>query len=110
LPFDYDYVLHIVNFTILYIKKSQGPENITNEMPTHLGQKSKNILLNVFNVSWKSGSLPQCRREADMIPVYKTGKEKNKAESYRSISLISCVDMLMERVVDTRLVWHVEEK
>jgi hypothetical protein len=79
-------------------------------MLTHLGQKSKSILLKIFNVSWKCGSLPHCWREADTIPVYKKGKDKNKAESDHPISLTSCVDKLMEHLVNTRLIWHLEEK
>ena len=45
-----------------------------------------------------------------MIPILKRGKDKSKAESYRPISLTSCVGKLMERLINTRLMWHLEEK
>ena len=45
-----------------------------------------------------------------MIPVLKKGKHKNKATSYRPISLLSCTGKLMERMVNTRLTWHLESK
>ena len=47
-----------------------------------------------------------------MIPIHvpKRGKDKSQAESYRPISLTSCVGKLMERLINTRLVWHLEDK
>ena len=93
----------------LSIKKSPGPDCITNEMILHLGMKSKEILLKIFNTSWKNGSVPQIWREAEMIPILKKGKDKTKAESYRPISLTSCVGKLMERLVNSRLMWHLEQ-
>ena len=64
-------------------KKSPGPDCITNEMILHLGRKSKEILLKIFNTSWKTGSIPQAWRDAEMIPIHKKGKDKTKADSYR---------------------------
>ena len=45
-----------------------------------------------------------------MIPILKRGKDKSKAESYRPISLTSCVGKLMEHLINTRLMWHLEDK
>ena len=92
----------------LKLKKSPGPDGITNEMILHLGEKSKEVLLKIFNSSWKTGSVPQCWKEADMIPIQKKGKDKSKAQNYRPISLTSCLGKLMERLINTRLVWHLE--
>ena len=92
----------------LKLKKSPGPDGITNEMILHLGENSKKVLLKIFNSSWKTGSVPQYWKEADMIPVHKKGKDKSQAENYRPISLTSCLGKLMERLVNTRLVWHLE--
>ena len=44
-----------------------------------------------------------------MIPIRKEGKPKNKAESYRPISLTSCLGKLMERIVNRRLQWYLEQ-
>lgn len=94
----------------LKLKKSPGPDGITNEMILHLGMKSKKVLLKIFNSSWKTGSVPQCWKEADMIPIHKNGKDKTRAENYRPISLTSCLGKLMERLVNARLVWHLEDR
>ena len=93
----------------LKLRKSPGPDGITNEMILHLGMKSKKVLLTIFNVSWKTGTVPQCWKEADMVPIYKKGKDRSRADSYRPISLTSCLGKLMERLVNSRLVWHLEE-
>ena len=45
-----------------------------------------------------------------MIHILKKGKDKSKAESYQPISLTSCVEKLMERLISTRLMWHLEDK
>nr|KAG5706601.1 hypothetical protein BaRGS_005671 [Batillaria attramentaria] len=89
-------------------KKSPGPDNISNEMLLHLGNTATLKLLDIFNLSWEEGRVPQIWREAIMIPVYKKGKDRKKASSYRPISLTSCVVKTMERTVNSRLMWHLE--
>ena len=91
-------------------RKAPGPDKITNEMLLHLGPKSKKKLLQLFNESWRTGTVPQAWKEAIMIPVHKKGKDRAKAESYRPISLTSCTGKLMERLINTRLMWHLEDK
>ena len=89
-------------------KKSPGPDKVTNEMLLHLGPIAKYRLLTLFNNSWKTGRVPQAWREADMTPIHKKGKNKSKPESYRPISLTSTIGKLMERMINTRLLWHLE--
>ena len=79
-------------------------------MLLHLGPRSKKKLLQLFNNEWRKGTVPQVWREAIMIPILKRGKDKSKAESYRPISLTSCAGKLMERLINTRFMWHLENK
>ena len=88
--------------------KSPGPDKITNEMLQHLGDKAKSTLLKIFNNSWRTGHVPQSWREANMIPILKKGKDRRKTESYRPISLTSCVGKVVERMINSRLTWHLE--
>ena len=90
-------------------KKSPGPDKITNEMLEHPVTKAKCKLLGIFNNSWKTGRVPQSLRESDMVPIHKKGKDRANTDSYRPISLSSCVGKLMERMINTRLVWHLEK-
>ena len=42
----------------LKLKKSSGPDAITNEMIVNLGQPSLHKLLDIFNKTWHEGTLP----------------------------------------------------
>ena len=86
-----------------------GSDKITNEMLEYLGTKANPKLLGIFNNSWKTGHVPQSWREADMVPIHKKDKDQANTDSYRPIRLTSCVDKLMERLINTRLVWHPEK-
>ena len=78
----------------LKANKSPGPDAITNEMLTHLGNKATCKLLEIFSHSWATGTLPQTWRESTMIPILKKGKDPKQAASYRPIGLTSCVGKL----------------
>ena len=89
-------------------KKSPGPDGITNEMIIHLGSLAMSKLLDIFNLSWRNGDVPQIWKEATMMPILKKGKNKSQALSYRPISLTSCVCKTMERVINSRMQWYLE--
>ena len=95
---------------LLQKEKSPGPDGITNEMIQKLGKSAKRTLLKILNVSWKNASVPQAWRDAIMIPIHKKGKEKTKADSYRPVSLTSCVGKLMERLINNRFTWYLEKE
>ena len=67
----------------LNVKKSPGLDAISNEMLTDLGNKTTCKLLEIFNHSWATGTLPQTWREATMIPILKKGEDPKQAASYR---------------------------
>ena len=79
-------------------------------MIANLGHEMKRKLLQLFNTSWRTGRIPQAWKVAYMTPTYKQGKNKGRAESYIPISLLSCFCKTMERMVNTRLTWHLENK
>ena len=89
-------------------KKSPGPDGITNEMIIHLHTAARLKLLEIVNLSWEKGQVPQLWKEAVMIPIHKKGKEKTQSSSYRPISLTSCVVKTMERIVNCRLMSYLE--
>ena len=89
-------------------KKAPGPDNIPNDMLKHLGPAAKKKLLSIYNTSWQKGIIPKSWKKATMIPILKPGKPPNKADSYRPISLTSCLCKLMERMVNRRLIWYLE--
>ena len=92
----------------LRTRKSPGKDGITNEMIKNLGSYALQKLLDVFNQSWNTGIFPAKWKEAILIPILKKGKDKNRKDSYRPISLLSCLSKTMERMVNKRLQNHLE--
>ena len=88
--------------------KAPGPDGTTGEMLKHLGACSRAVLLKIFNHSWMKGVVPAVWKEAVIIPVPKKGKDKKNPRSYRPISLLKCVGELLERMVNQRLISHLE--
>ena len=89
----------------LKLKKSPGPDAITNEMIVNLGQPALHKLLDIFNKTWQEGT-PW--REATMIPIHKKSEARTEASSYRPISLTSCKVNILEMIINTRLKWFIE--
>lgn len=90
--------------------KSPGKDAITNEMIQHLGPKARMVFLKILNKSWMEGITPQTWKEAIMVPIHKKGKGKLDPHNYRPISLLSCAGKVMEKMVNNRLLWHLESK
>jgi hypothetical protein len=77
-------------------------------MLRRLGPVTKAVLLKLMNSSWRREIVPQVWKEAKMVPIPKPGKDKLHPNSYRPISLLSCVCKVMERTINSRLMWHLE--
>ena len=77
-------------------------------MLKHLGACSRAVLLKIFNHSWIKGVVPAVWKEAIIIPIPKKGKDKKNPPSYHPISLLSCVGKLLERMINRRLINHLE--
>ena len=106
-----------VRFTIRELcdalKKSHdtatGPDEIHYQLLKHLPRDSLMVLLDIFNDIWASGEIPECWKEATVIPIPKPGKDSKNPSNYRPISLTSCLCKTMERMINARLVWFLEK-
>ena len=91
------------------LKKSHdtatGPDKIHYQLLKHLPRDSLMVLLDIFKDIWASGEIPECWKEATVIPILKPGKDQKNPSNYRPISLTSCLCKTMERMINTRLVW-----
>ena len=79
-------------------------------MLKNLDEATKKRFLNLFNRAMKEGVSPPGWRRSVIIPVHKKGKPRDEPSSYRPVALTSCVAKLMERLVATRLVYHLESQ
>ena len=92
----------------LRTRKSPGPDQIHNEMLTHLGEVGKKVILKVINFTWLKGELPNAWKIATIKPLLKKDKPAEEISSYRPISLTSSIGKLAERMINARLYWWLE--
>ena len=85
-----------------------GPDDIPPSFLKALGPLARGELLGSFNQSLHELEVPQAWRNATIIPLLKAGKPAGSIESYRPVSLTSCIMKTMERMVHTRL-YHLAE-
>ena len=87
---------------------AEGPDKIRYQLLKHLPPESLSLLFDIYNYIWRTGDFPQCWSEAIIIPIPKPGKYHSDPNSYRPISLSSCVCKTLERMINDRLVWFLE--
>lgn len=87
-----------------------GPDDIHYQLLKHLPDESLLVLLDAINHIWCSGNLPKIWKQATIIPIPKPNKDHCLPSNYRPIALTSCLCKTMERMINDRLVWFLEEK
>ncbi|UYV66220.1 hypothetical protein LAZ67_4000859 [Cordylochernes scorpioides] len=102
---DLDYALENTD-----LNKTPGPDGIHGQMISNLGKNGKEILLDIFNNSWKTGKLPQDWKTATIIPIKKLDKSADDPKNYRPISLTSICCKLMEKIILRRLTYHLDTR
>ena len=85
-----------------------GPDKIHYPFLKELPEPSANFLLQIFNDLWKSGDIPKIWKETTVIPIPKLFKDNTNAKNYRPITLRSYVCKTLERMVNARLIWYLE--
>jgi ribonuclease HI/exonuclease III len=83
--------------------KSPGEDDIAYELIKQLGVKARAFLLDMYRRIWQGEEIPQQWRKANIITLLKEGKDPEATESYRPISLTSCLGKLLEKIVADRL-------
>ena len=89
--------------------KAPGPDKVHNEILKQLGIEERHKLLKLINRTWTTGILPKQWKKATIIPIQKEGKPGDRPDSYRPISLTSCLGKIAERMVNARLYWFLEK-
>ena len=105
------------NFTIRELREAlsscestaPGADNITYNMIKHIPDHAKQYLLKILNRIWETGIIPPSWKIAIVIPIKKPNKDPQQPSSYRPISLTSCVCKLFEKMVNSRLMWYLEQ-
>ena len=85
-----------------------GSDSISYNMIRNLHVSAKLILLQIYNIVWTKGVYHKQWRSAVVLSFLKPEKPADDSASYRPIALTSCVGKLMEKMVNTQLVLHLE--
>ena len=85
-----------------------GPDRVAYPMLKHFPRSGIDFLLQIFNLSWSSHSIPSIWKTSSIIPIHKMGKPFESPASFRPISLTPCVSKLFERIIFSRLLFFLE--
>jgi ribonuclease HI len=91
-------------------KKSPGWDGIHNETLRNLEWDMRAEVLDIINMSWRSGISPQGWLIGIIIPIHKSGKDKIALSSYRPVCLMSNLAKLAEGLIICRLRYDLESR
>ena len=67
------------------------------------------ILAEAFNKCLKESCFPDCWEVSSVFPVFKNVGERSTAKNYHPVSLLSVVSKVFEKLVNNRIVDHLEK-
>ena len=67
------------------------------------------ILAKLFNNCLKESCFPDCWKVSSVVPVFKNVGERSTAKNYRPVSLLSVVSKVFEKLVNNRIIDHLEK-
>ena len=92
----------------LKVHKATGPDNISARFLKETSYVIAPILTHIFQVSLSTGNIPNDWKEASIAPVFKRGS-RNDPSNYRPISLTSVISKIMEHVIASNIMSHLEK-
>ena len=87
--------------------KATGPDTIPGELLKELASEISPISTTIYNASIKQGKIPNQWKEALIIPLFKKG-DRGKASNYRPVSLTSICCKIMEHILHSKIISHLE--
>lgn len=99
-----DFSISELNFAIRVSrkKKATGEDEIPYEFFQNASESVRQAILRFYNTIWKHRKVPLVWKHAIVLPILKTGKNKNNPASYRPISLTSVISKIMEKMISMR--------
>ena len=91
-------------------EKAVGEDEVHNSFLKNLSENKQRELLGLINRSWRKTEIPKSWKESLIIPIPKAGKDHSNPNSYRPISLLSCISKVAEKMVNSRLSWFLEKE
>ena len=88
--------------------KACGPDGITPRLLKMVTEELTPALTLLYRISYLSGTLPKDWKQANITPVFEKG-EKYNAANYRPISLTCVACKLMEHIITSHIMSHLEK-
>ena len=95
--------------TNLDSSKASAPDCIPVVVRQNCEPELSFILAELFNMCLKESCFPDCWKVSSVVPVFKNVGERSTAKNYRRVSLLSVVSKLFEKLVNDRIVDHLEK-
>ena len=89
-------------------KSAPGLDQITTNMLQHLHQNSITYFTSLLNRIFFTNSYPTKWKIALVIPLLKPLKDPTHPSSYRPISLLNVLSKILEKIINSRLIWFLE--
>ena len=93
----------------LDLSKASGPDCIPVVVLKNCKPELSYILTKLFNKCLKESCFPNCWKVSSVVPVFKNVEEKSTAKNYHPVSLLSVVSKVFEKLVNNRIVDHLEK-
>ena len=93
----------------LDLSKTSGPGCIPVVVLKNYEPEFSYILAKLFNKCLKESCFPDCWKVSSVFPVFKNVGERSTAKNYRPVSLLSVVSKVFEKLVNDRIVDHLEK-
>lgn len=87
-----------------------GMDDIPYILIKRLHSSAKSILLKIFNDLWQRNEIPNSWKTIAVVPILKPEKDSSQPDSYRPISLSSCVGKVFENMMKNRLEMYAESR
>ena len=95
--------------TSLDSTKASGPDCIPMVVLKNCQPELSYILAKLFNIFPKESCFPDCWKVSLVVPVFKNVRKRSTAENCRPVSLLSVVSKVFEKLVNNRIVDHLEK-
>ncbi|CAM5148080.1 unnamed protein product, partial [Eretmochelys imbricata] len=93
----------------LDVHKSMGPDELHPRVLKELAAVIAEPLAIIFENSWRTGEVPDDWKKANVVPIFKKGKEEDPG-NYRPVSLTSVPGKIMEQVLKESILKYLHER
>ena len=93
----------------LDLSKESGPNCIPVVVLKNCEPELSYILAELFNKCLKESCFPDCWKVSSVVPVFKNVGGRSTAKNYHPVSLLSVVSKVFEKLVNNRIVDHLEK-